>query len=127
MDEHFGGGDVGGDGNVAHVAKTQQIHLVGFVRFRTDGIAEEQKQVDLVAGDAGRDLLVAPVHAGQKALDGQAGGLAHQLAGGAGGQQVVLTEHPAVSDAELHHQFLLRVMRDQCDVHGRNALLLKTS
>mgnify|MGYP006914222508 CR=1 FL=1 len=59
VDEHLGGGNVGGHGDVVHIAQAQQGHLVGLAGLRVDGVAEEQQQVDLIAGNAGSDLLVA--------------------------------------------------------------------
>ena len=68
VDQHLGGGDVGGHGDVVHIAQAQQSHLVGLAGLCIDGVAEKQQQVDLIAGNAGRDLLVAALHTGQKAL-----------------------------------------------------------
>ena len=47
------------NGNIVHVAQTQKPRLVGLAGLRADRIAEKEQQVDLVAGDARRDLLVA--------------------------------------------------------------------
>ena len=68
MDEHFCSGNVGGHGDIVHIAQAQQRHFVGFAGLCVDGITKEQLQVDLIAGDAGCDLLVAALHTGQKAL-----------------------------------------------------------
>ena len=69
VNEHFGGGDVGGQRDVVDIAQAQQGHFVGFTGLGVDGVAEEQQQIDLVAGDAGRDLLVAALNAREEALD----------------------------------------------------------
>ena len=68
VDQHLGGGDVGCHGDIVHIAQAQQRHFVGLAGLSVDGVAEEQQQVDLIAGDAGCDLLVAALHTGQKAL-----------------------------------------------------------
>jgi hypothetical protein len=72
MDEHLCGGDVGGQRDVVHITQAQQRHLIGLTGLCIDGVAEEQEQIDLVAGDAGRDLLVAALDARQESLDLQA-------------------------------------------------------
>ena len=40
----------------------------------------------------------------------------YQLPCGAGGNQIVLAEHAAVRNAELYHQFLFRIMRNECNI-----------
>ncbi len=64
VDEHLRGGDVGGHGDVVHIAQAQQSHLIRLAGLCIDVVAEEQQQVDLVAGNAGRDLLVTALHTG---------------------------------------------------------------
>ncbi len=66
MDEYLGRGDIGRDGDIVYVAQAQQIHFIGLMGLRADRVSEEEQQVDLVAGDARSDLLVAPMGAGQK-------------------------------------------------------------
>ena len=68
VDQYLGSGNVGGHGDVVHIAQAQQRHFVGFAGLCVDGVAEEQQQIHLIAGDAGCDLLVAALHTGQKAL-----------------------------------------------------------
>ena len=53
VDEHLRGGDVGGQRDVMHITQAQQGHLVGFAGLCVDRIAEEQEQIDLIAGNAG--------------------------------------------------------------------------
>ena len=100
-----------------HIAQAQQRHFVGLTGLCVDGVAEEQQQVDLVAGNAGRDLLVAALHPGQKTLYLQAGGLGNQFAGSAGRHQFMLAQNTAVRRAELNHQLLFGVMCNECDRH----------
>ena len=100
-----------------HIAQAQQGHLVRLAGLCIDGVAEEQQQVDLVAGNAGRDLLVAALHTGQKTLYLQAGGLRNQFAGRAGRHQFMLAQNTAVRRAELNHQLLFGVVRDQGNRH----------
>lgn len=64
MDEYLGRGDIGRDGDIVYVAQAQQIHFIGLMGLRADRVSEEEQQVDLVAGDARSDLLVAPMGAG---------------------------------------------------------------
>jgi len=73
-----------------HITQAQQRHLIGFAGLCVDGIPEEQQQVDLIAGDAGCDLLIAALDPCQKALYLQARGLTDQFSGGACGYQLVL-------------------------------------
>ena len=117
MDEYLGRGDIGRDGDIVYVAQAQQIHFIGLMGLRADRVSEEEQQVDLVAGDARSDLLVAPMGAGQKTLDAQARGLRHKLARRTCRAQIVLGKHAAVCNTELHHQFLFGVMRNQRNVH----------
>ena len=56
------------------------------------------------------DLLDPAVLVRQKKIDRQTGGLGHQLAGGVGGAYGMLGENAAVSDTELRHKLLFRVM-----------------
>lgn len=118
VDHGLGRSDVGGVGDVVHIAKAQQTGLVRLGGLGADGVAEVQQQVDLIAGNARGDLLVAALAARHKAGDVQAGRLRNQLARGAGGAQAVTAQDSAVSDAELDHQFLFGVVSDQCDIHG---------
>ena len=90
MDEYLGCGDIGRDGDIVYVAQAQQIHFIGLMGLRADRVSEEEQQVDLVAGDARSDLLVAPMGAGQKTLDAQARGLRHKLARRTCRAQIVL-------------------------------------
>ena len=62
VDEHLSGGNVGGHGDVVHIAQAQQGHLIGLAGLCIDGVAEEQQQVHLIAGNAGRDLLVTALN-----------------------------------------------------------------
>ena len=57
-DQHLGGGDVGGHGDVVQVAHTEQLVLGLVVACGGAGVAEIQKHVDLVIGNAGGDLLL---------------------------------------------------------------------
>jgi hypothetical protein len=71
VDQYLGSGNVGGHGDVVHIAQAQQRHFVGFAGLCVDGITEEQQQVDLIAGDAGCDLLVAAYFASARVPGGQ--------------------------------------------------------
>ena len=66
VDQYLSSSDVGSHGDVVHIAQAQQSHLIRLAGLGIDGVAEEQQQVDLVAGNAGRDLLVAALHTGRK-------------------------------------------------------------
>ena len=58
-DEHFSGGQVGGDGDVLLVAVADGLDHLGIVPgVGGIGVGEQQHQVDLVVSDAGVDLLV---------------------------------------------------------------------
>ena len=59
MDKSLCSRDIGRNGNIVHIAQTEQIYIVRLVRLRIERVAEEYQQVDLIAGDAGGKLLVA--------------------------------------------------------------------
>ena len=59
MDQRFCGRDVGRNRNIVHITQTEQVCFVWFVWFCGDRVTEEEQQVDLIAGDACGDLLVA--------------------------------------------------------------------
>ena len=67
------------------------------------GSSSRQQQADIWRSG---DLLRAAQPPGQKALHLQDDCLLQQAAGGAGGDQPVACEDPAVSGAELKHEFL---------------------
>ena len=56
--EDFGGGDVGRDGDVVHVAEPEEIEFVRFALLDRDRVAEEEQQVYLVAGDPRRKSTI---------------------------------------------------------------------
>ena len=87
--QHFGGGKVAGEGNVVLVTQPGDIGDI-LIDSLLVGVAEAQNHVDLVIGDAGRDLLAAAVGEGEEAMDGQAGGIRDLLAGAGGGAQGML-------------------------------------
>ena len=74
------------------------------------GVGEEEDHVKLVIGDAGADLLAAAVGVGEEAVDLQARGLRHHVAGGVGGEDAVPGQDAGVGGAELDHQVLLVVV-----------------
>ena len=86
------------------------------------GIGEEQHQIDFIIGNPGIDLLVAALLVGKQQGDGQTRVVGNQPAGGGSGEQIVLHQYALVSGAELHHQFLLLVMRQKCNVHRSHSL-----
>ena len=84
VDERLSGRDVGRNGDIVHVAQAQKPRLVGLAGLRADRVAEKEQQVDLVAGDARRDLLVAALRPAQEAGYLQPGRLGDELAGRTG-------------------------------------------
>ena len=58
MDQCFSGCDVGCDRDVVYVAESEQSGFVRFSWVGADRITKIEQQVDFIAGDAGRDLLV---------------------------------------------------------------------
>ena len=115
-DEHFGGGDVGGEGDVVLVAELgdigQAVVVLGTVR-----VAEIEDHIDLVVGDARADLLGAAVDARHEQVDRKAARFADHLTGHAGGAERVTGQNAGVSRAELDHQFLFVVVCHESDVH----------
>lgn len=67
--QYFGGCNVGGDGYTVHVTQAEQVLLDEVTAVRLERVAEEQHQIDFVAGDARRDLL----DAAQRGSNGLAG------------------------------------------------------
>lgn len=63
VDKRLGSSDIGGNGDIVYVAKTEQIHLVWLMWLGRKRISEEKQQVYLVAGNAGADLLVTALRA----------------------------------------------------------------
>ena len=59
MNQHLSGSDVGGHGDVAHIAQAEHIHFALFIGFFRHRVAEKQQQVDFVTGDPGSYLLIA--------------------------------------------------------------------
>ena len=111
-DEHFSGGQVGGDGDVLLVAVADGLDHLGLVPgVGGIGIGEQQHQVDLVVGDAGIDLLMTALLMGKQQGNGQTGIVADETAGGGSRKQIVLDQHAFISSAELDHQFLFLVVR----------------
>ena len=100
-----------------HITQPQQSHLVGLAGLCVDGIPEKQQKIDLVAGNAGRDLLTSALDPRKEALHLQPGRLGDHFACSAGRNQFMLTQDAAVCRTELNHQFLFRVMRNQCNRH----------
>ena len=125
VDEHLRGGDVGGQRDVMHITQAQQGHLVGLAGLCVDRIAEEQEQIDLIAGNAGCDLLITALNTCQKALDLQTRCLGDQLAGGTRSHQFMLAQNPAIRRTELNHQLFFGVMRNQCNRHRSTSPLFR--
>ena len=91
----------------------------------TARIAEEQEQIDLIAGNAGCDLLITALNTCQKALDLQTRCLGDQLAGGTRSHQFMLAQNPAIRRTELNHQLFFGVMRNQCNRHRSTSPLFR--
>ena len=72
-----------------HIAKPEEIHLVGLVGFGGQRVPEKEHQIDFIAADAGGDLLISAVGAAEKALNCKAGGIGDQLSGGTGGAKAM--------------------------------------
>ena len=118
MDQHLGRRDIRRDRDVVHVAKAQKVLVVRRFRLlRLHGIAEKQQEVDLIAGDARRNLLVAALFAAQKAVDVEARRVRNELACRAGCAKRMTAQNATISDAELNHQLFFRIVGGQCNVH----------
>ena len=120
--QHFGSGDVAGEGDVVLVAQAGNVGYVPGHAF-VGGIVEEENQVELVIGNAGTDLLAASVGVGEEAVDVQSGRFGHHMTGGVGGVEVVLGQDTGIGRAELDHQILLVVVGHQSDVHEGDSFL----
>ena len=87
------------------------------------GIGEQQHQIDFIVSDAGVDLLMAALLMGQKQGNGQTGVIRDQAAGGGGGVEIMLGKQTLICGTELHHQFFLLVMGQECDIHNVHSFL----
>ena len=124
QDEHFGGGQIGGDGDVLLVAVPDGLDHLGIVPgVGGVGVGEQQHQVDLVVGDPGVDLLVAALLMGKKQGNGQTGIVRDQPPGGCRGVKAVLGEDALIGGTELHHQFFFLIMGQKRDIHPLHSLL----
>ena len=117
MDQALSRGHIGGYGDVVHVAQAKQVCVIRLIRLGIERIAEKQQQVDLIIGNARGDLLVAAQSAAEKCLDFKPRCVRDELAGGTGSAQGVSGKGAAVGNAELNHQFLFGIVRDQCYIH----------
>ena len=87
------------------------------------GVGEQQHQVDLIVGDPGIDLLMAALLMGQQQGDGQTGIVRDQPSGSGGSKQIMLQQNTFVGRAELHHEFLLLIVGQKCDVQCAHSFL----
>jgi hypothetical protein len=55
---------------------------------------------------------------GQQQCNGQTRIIGDKAACRSGSEKAVLDEHALVSGAELHHQFFLFIVRQECDIHN---------
>ena len=69
MNQNFGSGDIGCHRDIVHIAEPEEVHVVGLMGLGAQGVTEKQKQVNLVAGNAGRNLLVAALRAAEETLN----------------------------------------------------------
>lgn len=109
------GRDIGGAGDVVHVAGAHQGVDVGFVRLRRHGVAQEDHAIDLALHQLGADLQVAADRAGMLALDREPELVGQAPAGGAGGRERAALEEVKVLAREGDHVVLLLVVCDQCN------------
>ena len=68
VNQDLGGGNVGGNRHVVHIADAQQIHFVRLAGLGADGVAEEKQHIHFLTGDARHNLLCAAVAAGADGL-----------------------------------------------------------
>ena len=45
MDQHLGGGDVGGYRHIVHIAEPEHIHIIGLVGLGAERVAEEEEHI----------------------------------------------------------------------------------
>lgn len=102
VDKRLGSSDIGGNGDIVYVAKTEQIHLVWLMGLGRKRISEEKQQVYLVAGNAGADLLVTALRAAEIALDVKSRCLGNKLSGSTRSTKIMLGEYTAVCNTELY-------------------------
>ena len=117
VNEHLGSSDIGSNRDVVHIAESEEIHVVCLGGLGVEGIAEKQEHINLVAGNSCGNLLSAALRAAEERADFKTGGFGNNLAGCAGGANVVAAENTAVCDAELNHQLLFLVVSNKCNIH----------
>ena len=63
VDQHFGGSDIGSDGDIMHIAEPEKVHIIRLMGLGVQRISEEDEHIDLVAGDTSGHLLVSALRA----------------------------------------------------------------
>jgi hypothetical protein len=108
-----GSRDIGGAGDVVHVAGAHQRVDVGFVRLRRHRVAQENHCIDLAFDQQRADLQVTAEGAGMLAVDRQAQLIGQAPAGGAGGGQVAAAQEVRVLGRQRDHVVFFLVVRNQ--------------
>ena len=116
-DKDLGRCNIGGNGDVMYIAKTEKIALNLAVIRIGRGIAEEEQKIDLVIRNAGSYLLCAAVFAEKKSLDLKSGSIGYVFAGAARSAKGVAAERAAIGNAELRHQFFFLIVSNNSYFH----------
>ena len=117
MDQAFSRGHIGGDGNVVYVAQAEQVRVVRLIRLGVERITEKQEEVDLIIGNACRDLLISSLGAAEEFLDFKACRICDEFTGSSGCAECMSGKGSAIGNAELNHQFFFGIVRDECYIH----------
>src|SRR5207253_7915253 len=108
-------GAVAGHRYVPHHGDAQQGLDVRIVRLRLQRVPEEDQTVDVALGDSGANLLIATQRSALELVDSQPELLLQQMAGGAGGVQLVVSQELAIEASPLEQRLFLVIVGHQGD------------
>ena len=117
-DQHLGSCDIGCNRHVVLIAHTHQLVFDLAGASAGTRISEVQEHIDLIISHTRSDLLFAALLSRKQLFNLQAGRFGNILGSNAGCAQIVLTEHAAVSDTKLCHQFFFHVACNDSYLHS---------
>jgi hypothetical protein len=113
----LGGTDIGSDGDIVHIAETEELVRAFVDKHRGVSIAKVDEKVDLVICDSLRDLLFSAVITGEKAFNIETRSFGNIFCGNTCSIEIVFTEDTAISGTEFRHKFFFLVVRNDSYFH----------
>ena len=117
FDQKLGTGQISRYRDIMHVAKLTDITDIGFVRFGTQWIPQENNQIDLIMLYLSTYLLLSSQMTGEKFVYVKIRNFLDQPSRSSGGIEVVLCKYTLISYAEILHKLLLSIVCYQRYVH----------